>query len=595
MHHRLLLLTAVLFAVPSVAAQKPQPEEKQAYLFTSFRGNGDGLHLAASLDGRKWTELSDVYLRPEVGGKLMRDPHVLRGPDGVFRLVWTSGWNDKGIGYASSVDLRHWSTPRYLPFMEDVPGTTHCWAPETLYDSAAKQYVITWSSEVTGRFPETVSPDRGNNRTYFVTTKDFEKFSEPRVLIDPGFDHIDTTILADKDGYLAVFKEGDKQAKGIPGPIHSARSKKPLGPYKLDETPLITQRAEGPTLVKIGDKTLLYVDYYAEGRYGVYETSDWKTWTDVSTQSAVIKGQRHGTIFAVPLSLATQLMPHPAPPPALPGPTADPHIAVFNGTYYIYPTTDGFEGWGSTSFSAWSSKDLKTWKNEGVILDLPRDLTWAKARAWAPAIATKNGKYYFYFCADANIGVGVADRPEGPFKDALGKALIARGEYAGQTIDPMTFVDDDGKAYLVWGQGHCYVVPLNEDMISFDKALVKEITPPGYNEGPFLLKRKGLYYLMWSEFDTRDPRYSVAYGTSTSPLGPFTKAAENPILQQKGEVKGAGHHSVVQIPGTDNWVIAYHRFIIPGGNGYNRETSLSPLRFDQDGKILPVDPYETVK
>ncbi len=592
---RFFLLAALWLAVPCSAAKKPKPEEKQAYLFTSFRGDGDGLHLATSPDGRKWTEFGDVFLRSEVGGKLMRDPHILRGPDGVFRLVWTSGWGDKGIGYASSLDMKQWSPPRYLPLMEKVAGTKHCWAPETIYDARRKQYIITWSSEVDGRFPETVSPDRGNNRTYYVTTKNFERFSEPKIFINPGFDHIDTTIIADKNGYLAVFKEGDKQAKGIHGPIYSARSKNVLGPYKLDKTPLITQRAEGPTLVKVGDKTLLYVDYYGEGRYGVYETTDWKNWVDVSAQSQVVQGQRHGTIFPVSLSLATSLMPAPAPPPALPGPNADPHIAVFNGTFYIYPTTDGFPGWGSTSFSAWSSKDLKNWKNEGVILDLPRDLTWANARAWAPAIATKNGKYFFYFCADANIGVGVADRPEGPFKDALGKPLVTKGDYAGQSIDPMTFVDDDGKAYLTWGQGHCYIVPLNEDMISFDKAQVKDITPPGYNEGPFLLKRKGIYYLMWSEFDTRDPRYSVAYGTSTSPLGPFTKAPENPILKQKGDVKGAGHHSVVQIPGTDTWVIVYHRFIIPGGNGFNRETSLSPMRFDEQGRILPADPYEVVK
>lgn len=159
-------------------------------------------------------------------------------------------------------------------------------------------------------------------------------------------------------------------------------------------------------------------------------------------------------------------------------------------------------------------------------------------------------------------------------------------------IDPMVFVDDDGAAYLYFGQGRCYAVKLNDDMISFDAAQIKDITPPGYNEGPFVLKRKGVYYLMWSEFDTRDPRYSVAYGTANSPLGPFVKAAQNPILQQKGAVKGAGHHSVVQIPGRDEWVIAYHRFRIPDGNGYNRETALSPLRFDAQGNILPVDVFE---
>lgn len=284
-----------------------------------------------------------------------------------------------------------------------------------------------------------------------------------------------------------------------------------------------------------------------------------------------------------------------APAPALPGVYADPHIAAFGSTYYLYPTTDGTEGWLSTSFTCWSSKDLVKWKNEGVILDLPRDLTWATQRAWAPAIANKNGKYYYYYSAAQSIGVAVADKPTGPFKDPLGKPLVAKGAFKGQMIDPMVLVDDDGAAYLYWGQGQCHIVKLNPDMVSFDPAAVTEIKPEGYNEGSFVFKRQGKYYLMWSEYDTRDPRYSVAYATSSSPMGPFTKAASNPVLKGRGIVKGAGHHSVLQVPGTDQWVIAYHRFKIPGGNGYNRETCLSPMRFDAQGNILPVDVFEAVK
>jgi beta-xylosidase len=158
----------------------------------------------------------------------------------------------------------------------------------------------------------------------------------------------------------------------------------------------------------------------------------------------------------------------------------------------------------------------------------------------------------------------------------------------------MVFIDDDGSSYLYFGQGRCKAVKLNADMISFDVSQVLDITPPGYNEGSFVFKRKGLYYLSWSEFDTRDPRYSVAYATSDSPLGPYKKADINPILKQKGAVKGAGHHSILQIPGKDDWVIAYHRFKIPDGNGYNRETCLSPMRFDDKGAILPVDVFESV-
>lgn len=284
-----------------------------------------------------------------------------------------------------------------------------------------------------------------------------------------------------------------------------------------------------------------------------------------------------------------------APAAVLPNVYADPHIAAFGNKFYIYPTTDGSEGWNSSSFTAWSSKDLVKWKYEKVILDLPRDLSWAKARAWAPAIAYKNGKYYYYFSADVNIGVSVSDKPVGPFKDALGKPLIKKGMFKGQMIDPMVFIDDDGAAYLYFGQGNCNIVKLGNDMISFDSTKVVTFKPKGYNEGSFVFKRKGTYYLMWSEFDTRDPRYSVAYATSKSPLGPFVKAENKPVLKGKGVVKGAGHHAVVQVPGTDDWYIAYHRFKIPGGNGYNRETCISPMRFDDQGNILPVDVFEKLK
>jgi beta-xylosidase len=284
-----------------------------------------------------------------------------------------------------------------------------------------------------------------------------------------------------------------------------------------------------------------------------------------------------------------------APATVLPGVYADPHIAAFGKKFYIYPTTDGSDGWKATSFTAWSSKDLVNWKSEKVILDLPRDITWAKERAWAPAIAYKNGKYYYYFSADVNIGVAVADKPTGPFKDALGRPLVKKAMLKGQMIDPMVFVDDDGSAYLYFGQGNCNIVKLNDDMISYEATKIISIKPKGYNEGSFVFKRNGKYYLSWSEFDTRDPRYSVAYAVSDSPMGPFIKAEQNPILKGKGVVKGAGHHSIVQVPGKDEWYIAYHRFKIPGGNGYNRETAISPLRFDDKGNILPVDVFEKVK
>ncbi|MDN3027875.1 family 43 glycosylhydrolase [Streptomyces sp. S.PB5] len=276
--------------------------------------------------------------------------------------------------------------------------------------------------------------------------------------------------------------------------------------------------------------------------------------------------------------------------PVLPGLNADPNIVRFNDTFYIYPTTDGFEGWSGTQFKAYSSTDLVHWKDHGVILDLGPDVSWADSRAWAPTIAEKDGKYYFYFCADANIGVAVSDSPTGPFKDALGKPLLKAGDHTGQMIDPATFTDDDGRTYLYWGNGRAYVVPLGDDMVSFDASKVTDITPSGYNEGTFVIKRKGTYYFMWSENDTRDENYRVAYATGPSPTGPWTK--HGVILEKDLSlgIKGPGHHSVVHVPNTDDWYIAYHRFAIPGGDGTHRETTIDKLEFDADGLIKKVVP-----
>ncbi|WP_460072116.1 family 43 glycosylhydrolase [Streptomyces sp. YKOK-I1] len=279
--------------------------------------------------------------------------------------------------------------------------------------------------------------------------------------------------------------------------------------------------------------------------------------------------------------------------PVLPGLNADPNIVRFGDTFYLYPTTDGFDGWSGTQFKAYSSTDLVHWTDHGVILDLGPDVSWADSRAWAPTIAEKDGKYYFYFCADANIGVAVSDSPTGPFKDALGAPLLKAGQLSGQMIDPAVFTDDDGQSYLYWGNGHAYVAPLNADMTSIDTAQIKDITPSGYNEGSFVVKRKGTYYFMWSENDTRDENYRVAYATGSSPTGPWTERGV--ILEKDASqgILGTGHHSVVQVPGTDDWYIAYHRFAIPGGDGTHRETTIDKMEFDADGLIEKVVPTLT--
>jgi uncharacterized protein YjdB len=283
--------------------------------------------------------------------------------------------------------------------------------------------------------------------------------------------------------------------------------------------------------------------------------------------------------------------------PVLPGVYADPNITVFGDRFYIYPTTDGFPGWSGTQFKAFSSTDLVHWQDHGVILDLGPDVSWADNSAWAPGVAEKDGKYYFYFSGGMaggntakHLGVAVADSPTGPFRDALGKPLVPAGTYAGQMIDPAVFEDEDGQHYLYWGNGNSYQVPLNADMVSFDAAKVKTYKPAGYNEGSFVIERGGTYYFMWSENDTRSEDYQVAYATGETPLGPWTKRG---VILRKDlslGIKGTGHHSVVRVPGTGDWYIAYHRFAIPGGDGTHRETTIDRLEFGEDGLIKTVTP-----
>lgn len=296
--------------------------------------------------------------------------------------------------------------------------------------------------------------------------------------------------------------------------------------------------------------------------------------------------------------------------PILPELHADPEVLADGGRYYIYSTTDGAPGWGGYYFTCYSSKNLRQWQYEGIILDLKKDTRWARGNAWAPAIERKNGKYYFYYSGDQGerkaIGVAVADSPTGPFVD-FGRPIVdsrPQGVRGGQEIDVDVFTDDDGQSYLYWGNGYMAGAKLNPDMTSIDTATITVLTPQGgtlqdyaYREGTYVFKRRGIYYFLWSVDDTGSPNYHVAYGTSTSPLGPIRVAQEPVILQQRPDerIYGPAHNSVLQVPGKDKWYIVYHR-INPAyldkddGPGFHREVCIDPMEFEKDGRIKPITP-----
>ncbi|WP_243884997.1 glycoside hydrolase family 2 TIM barrel-domain containing protein [Cellulomonas fengjieae] len=278
------------------------------------------------------------------------------------------------------------------------------------------------------------------------------------------------------------------------------------------------------------------------------------------------------------------------PSPALPRHYADPNLIRFGDTYYLYATTDGFEGWSGTSFEVWSSPDLVDWTNHGVILDVATDVAWAQGNAWAPTAAERDGRFYFYFTASQSIGVAVADSPTGPFVDALGRPLVDKVDYDGeQQIDPAVFVDDDGRAYLYWGNMTPRVVPLRDDMVSYDAADIVVLDGlDDFREAPWVVRLGDGYHLSWSVDDTRSADYRVAHATGPTPYGPWTGHG---LLLQKDEslgVVGTGHHSILRAH-TGDWYIAYHRHAIPDGDGCHRETVIDRLRV-ADGTFLPVVP-----
>ena len=299
--------------------------------------------------------------------------------------------------------------------------------------------------------------------------------------------------------------------------------------------------------------------------------------------------------------------------PVIDGWYADPEGAIFNNQYWIYPTySNRYEK--QVFLDAFSSTDMATWVKHPHILDTSK-IKWAKKAMWAPAIVKKDNKYFLFFSANdiqsklrngkaddtlGGIGIAVADNPAGPFKDYLGRPLINKFYNNAQPIDQFVFRDNDGQYYIIYGGwGRCNVGKLNENFTSLvpfaNGDIVKEITPKGYVEGPMLFIRKGKYYLMWSEGNWTDGTYKVAYAVGDNVLGPFER--KSTILQADESIAtGAGHHSVIHIPHTDEWYIVYHRRPIPNLDRDHRVVCIDRMYFDDAGNIKNIKmTFEGVK
>lgn len=635
---RILIVGLSLFLFTSLvfSQQKPFPEKDYAaYLFTYFTGNRiseEAVCYAVSMDGTTYWALNggkpviDSKVISSTGG--VRDPHILRCQDEktfymvVTDMVSANGWDsNRAMVLLKSDDLVHWqhSVINMQKRYQGQETLKRVWAPQTIYDPEAGKYMVYWSMKY-GDGPDVIY--------YAYANDDFTDLTgEPKPLFLPENKKscIDGDIVY-KDGVYHLFYKTEGHGDGIK--VATTRS---LTSGQWEEEPdykqQTTEAVEGAGTFKLigQDKYILMYDVYKKGKYQFTETSDLKNFKVIDNEVKMNFHPRHGTIIPITRSELKRITDQWGKPvelgelpanPILPGFHADPEILYSHQTqkYYIYSTTDGQPGWGGWNFSVFSSSDLKEWTDEGVMLDLKSEqVPWANGNAWAPCIEEKlvKGKYKYYFYYSGNpvagkgkqMGVAVADAPTGPFTD-LGRPIVSESPTGkGQQIDVDVFTDPvSKKSYLYWGNDYMAGAELSKDMLSVKEKTVTVMTPQGgtvkdyaYREAPYVFYRNGLYYFMWSVDDTGSPNYHVAYGTSKSPLGPIEVAQKPVVLIQdpEKEIYGPAHNAVLQIPGTDEWVIVYHRinkWYLKDAPGIHREVCIDRLEFNADGTVKQVIP-----
>ena len=294
------LVTLVMMFSTSASA-------KDIYVSTSFHEPAnEGLRFIYSYDGIKWNSIEGTFLAPKVGNqKVMRDPSIVKGPDGTFHLVWTSSWRgDKGFGYASSKDLIHWTEERFINVMDD-PTTVNVWAPELFYDDVKRQYMIIWASCIPGKFPDGLEDHNNNHRLYYTTTKDFKTFSKAKLLIEPGFSSIDATMVKrGNNDYVMVLKDNTRKQRNI----KVAFAKSPYGPWSEASESFTDMFCEGPSTAYVDGWYYIYYDSYRQKIYGAHRTKDFKTFEDRTGSVKFPVGHKHGTVFMASEDIVNNLI-----------------------------------------------------------------------------------------------------------------------------------------------------------------------------------------------------------------------------------------------------------------------------------------------
>ena len=626
------VLKTILFTIVSFSGLVAQNKKMEGYLFAYFEGKGPGekqeqLRFAVSDDAVNWKALNNnepVIASKDIsntGG--IRDPHILRGADGnSFYMVATdmntkkNGWDyNPGITLLKSDNLLDWkSSVIDLEKLYPVKfkGIKWVWAPQTFYDTKAKKYLVYF----TVRF-------KYNEKLDFYcayANKDFTGFEkEPQLMFSPKDGAIDGDIIY-KDGMYHFFYKGntkDENGKEIKNGIKQATSKKLHGPWKesfeyLDAYANTNTNVEGSSVFKLNnsDEYILMYDLYSSGRYEFQRSKDLYHFTDKTESFTKDFFPRHGSVISitkeeaqrlqqkwggVPQSLLTSsdgtfrfkaegnpIIKHKF--------TADPAAFVEKDTLWLFTGHDfegGQKGYKLKDWLVFSTTDLKNWTEYPVPLKI-EDFKWDKTNdAYAGHTIKRNGKYYWYISTNGSgIGVAVADKPQGPYKDAIGKPLLTNADCFASThswtcIDPAVFIDDNGQAWLFWGNGVCYYAKLKENMIELDGP-VKKIDFEGlqFTEAPWVHKKDGKYYLSYaSGFPEK-----IAYAMADSIEGPYVYKG---ILNEIAGNSNTNHQAILEFKGKPYFI--YHNGAMQtNGSSYSRSVCIDKLEYNSDGTLKRV-------
>lgn len=630
MKNKTLIFTMMMALASSSyvnGANKSNDHEKfSGYLFAYFEGGGDPnqqehLRFAVSEDAQNWYALNGN--RPvissdsisESGG--IRDPHILRGEDGRYYIVATDmktvkyGWNENpGIVLMSSDDLVNWKHSKInlaKQYAKHFSDAYWVWAPQTIYDKKAGKYMIYFTLQRTG-------DGRKSLVTYYAyANKDFTDFeSEPKVLFNAKYGSIDNDIIEYKGKYHLFYKGNtkDENGKEIQNGIQQATSKSLHGKWKedfkyIDAYADTKTGVEGSGVFKLNDKDefILMYDLYGSGRYEYQTSKDLVHFSEKPQSFRKDFFPRHGTVCSVTADeldrlqqkwgyVLTHKFESNGNPIIRDKHTADPAVLVEGDTLWLFAGHDMNGNQNNYIMSDWllySTTDMKHWTEYPSPLHI-NEFKWAESKqAYAGQVVKKNGKYYWYVSTNwCGIGVAVADRITGPYKDALGRPLLTNkdcfaSKHSWACIDPAIFIDDDGQAYIFWGNGQCYYAKLKDNMTEIDGEVhhIEIDAAHPFTEAPWVHKYNGKYYLTYASEWPEKIAYAMAdqIGGPYKPVGVISEIAGN---------SNTTHPAIVNFKG--QWIFFSHNGGLPDGTSYSRSVIAEPMYYNADGTIRNIPP-----